>query len=153
MTTESGIPGSTQSLPLRPLDPDRVTGAVTFGLAPLSVRPFSLVGVVWDDPATELRGQVQVRARAAGTGVWSGWQDVATHNADHAADPETAERTSGRVRGATAPLWVGASDGVEIRVRAESGPGGGSAEPSGGPTARSNPNDTASGRAPAGRPP
>lgn len=122
VTTGSGTPGSTQSLPLRPLDPDRVTGAVTFGLAPLSVRPFSLVGVIWDDPAAELHGQVQVRARAAGTGVWSGWQDVETHNADHAADPGTAERASGRVRGATAPLWVGASDGVEIRVRAESGP-------------------------------
>ncbi|MFI8304114.1 N-acetylmuramoyl-L-alanine amidase [Streptomyces sp. NPDC085927] len=123
VTTGSSTPGSTQSLPLRPLEPDRATGAAVFGLAPQSVRPFSLVGVVWDDPAAELHGQVQVRARAADTGVWSGWQDVETHNADHAADPETAERTSGRVRGATAPLWVGASDGVEIRVRAESGPG------------------------------
>ncbi|MFC5953272.1 N-acetylmuramoyl-L-alanine amidase [Streptomyces pratens] len=122
VTTGSSTPGSTQSLPLRPLDPDRASGAATFGLAPRSVRHFSLVGVVWDDPTAELHGQVQVRARAADTGTWSGWQDVETHNADHAADPETAERTSGRVRGATAPLWVGASDGVEIRVRAETGP-------------------------------
>ncbi len=29
------------------------------------------------------------------------------------------ERESGRVRGATAPLWVGESDGVEVRVQAE----------------------------------
>ncbi|MEF9904321.1 peptidoglycan recognition protein family protein [Streptomyces sp. P9-A2] len=122
VTTGSGTPGSTQSLPLRPLDPDRASGAAVFGLTPQSVRHFSLVGVIWDDPTAELHGQVQVRARAADSGAWSGWQDVETHNADHAADPETAERTSGRVRGATAPLWVGASDGVEIRVRAEAGP-------------------------------
>ncbi|MFE7815059.1 peptidoglycan recognition protein [Streptomyces sp. NPDC057433] len=122
VTTGAGTPGSTQSLPLRPLDPDRASDAATFGLAPRSVRHFSLVGVVWDDPDAELHGRVQVRVRAADTGAWSGWQDVETHNADHAADPGTAERASGRVRGATAPLWVGASDGVEIRVRAETGP-------------------------------
>ncbi|WAX79694.1 N-acetylmuramoyl-L-alanine amidase [Streptomyces sp. KMM 9044] len=122
MTTGSGTPGSTQSLPLQPLEPDRAAGAATFGLAPRSVRHFSLVGVVWDDPDAELHGRVQVRARAADTGAWSGWQDVETRNADHAADPGTAERASGRVRGATAPLWVGGSDGVEIRVRAETGP-------------------------------
>ncbi|MCP3768964.1 peptidoglycan recognition protein family protein [Streptomyces sp. MAR25Y5] len=131
VTNGAGTPGSTQSLPLQPLDPDRASGAATFGLAPRSVRSFSLVGVIWDDPAAELHGQVQVRARAADTGVWSGWQDVETHNADHAADPETAERTSGRARGATAPLWVGASDGVEIRVRAESRSGS-EAEPKAG---------------------
>ena len=42
-----------------------------------------------------------------------------THNADHGADPGTTESVSGRVRGATAPLWVGDSDGVEVRVRPE----------------------------------
>ncbi|MCT7357177.1 peptidoglycan recognition protein, partial [Streptomyces sp. 15-116A] len=114
---EPGIPGSTQSLPLNPLTRDRSSGAAVFGLAPRTVRHFSLLGVVWDDPAAELHGRVQVRTRAAGTGTWSGWQDVETHNADHAADPGTAERSSGRVRGATAPLWVGESDGVEIRVQ------------------------------------
>ncbi|MGY0067786.1 N-acetylmuramoyl-L-alanine amidase [Streptomyces sp. QTS137] len=123
MTTGAGSPGSTQSLPLQPFGPDRASGATAFGLAPRSVRHFSLVGVVWDDPDAELHGRVQVRVRAADTGAWSGWQDIETHNADHAADPGTAERASGRVRGATAPLWVGDSDGVEIRVRAETGPG------------------------------
>uniref|UniRef100_UPI0004CA646C peptidoglycan recognition protein family protein n=1 Tax=Streptomyces sp. NRRL S-146 TaxID=1463884 RepID=UPI0004CA646C len=90
------------------------------GLPRRAVRHFSLVGVVWDDPDAELHGRVQVRTRTAGTGTWSGWQDVETHNADHAADPDTPERASGRVRGATAPLWVGDSDGVELRVRSES---------------------------------
>ncbi|MEV0639986.1 peptidoglycan recognition protein [Streptomyces sp. NPDC050619] len=120
-------PGHTQSLPLAPLTRDRTLGpAAEQGLPRRDVRHFSLVGVVWEDPDAELHGRVQVRTRAAGTDNWSGWQDVETHNADHAADPDTAERTSGRARGATAPLWVGDSDGVEVRVRAETE--GGSAE-------------------------
>ncbi|MCD7441706.1 N-acetylmuramoyl-L-alanine amidase [Streptomyces lincolnensis] len=117
------VRGGTQSLPLAPRTHDRTLGPATEqGLFRQDVRHFSLVGVIWDDPDVELHGRVQVRTRAAGTDVWSGWQDVETHNADHAADPDTAERTSGRVRGATAPLWVGDSDGVEVRVRAETGP-------------------------------
>ncbi|MFJ3512702.1 peptidoglycan recognition protein family protein [Streptomyces luteogriseus] len=120
---EPSAAGSTQSLPLRPLTRDRATPsapAAEQGLSRRAVRHFSLVGVVWDDPDAELHGRVQVRTRTAGTGTWSGWQDVETHNADHAADRDTPERASGRVRGATAPLWVGDSDGVELRVRSES---------------------------------
>lgn len=123
--TSGAIPGSTQSLPLAPLTPpssDRTlppTSATTQGLPRRDVRHFSLVGVVWDNPDTELQGRVQVRTRASGTAKWSVWQDVDTHNHEHAADPDTAERTSGRVRGSTAPLWVGDSDGVEVRVQAE----------------------------------
>ncbi|MFF6999709.1 N-acetylmuramoyl-L-alanine amidase [Streptomyces sp. NPDC008313] len=117
------VPGSTQSLPLGPLPSDRAVGSASTarGLTARNVQPFSLVGVIWDDPGTELRGRVQVRTRAAGTGHWSGWQDVETHNHDHAADPGTEEGASGAVRGSTAPLWVGASDGVEARVQADSG--------------------------------
>ncbi|MFG2791389.1 peptidoglycan recognition protein [Streptomyces sp. NPDC048419] len=120
------LPGSTRSLPLRPLGPrsrDRAIGSPAtgeLGLSRRDVRHFSMVGVVWDNPNTELHGGVQVRTRAARSGIWSGWQSLETHN-DDAADPGTAERTSGRVRGSTAPLWVGDSDGVEVRVRAEGG--------------------------------
>ncbi|MEU8749525.1 N-acetylmuramoyl-L-alanine amidase [Streptomyces chartreusis] len=117
---ETPVPGSTQSLPLVPLTRDRSAGTPTEqGLPQRDVRHFSLVGVVWDDPATELHGRVQVRTRAVATGTWSGWQDVETHNAEHAADPGTAESAAGGVRGATAPLWVGDSDGVQVRVTAE----------------------------------
>ncbi|MFJ4645644.1 peptidoglycan recognition protein [Streptomyces bobili] len=112
------LAGSTQSLPLTPLSRDRALGGTGAeqGLPRRDVRSFSLLGVVWDDPDAELHGRVQVRTRAAGTGTWSAWQDVETHNADHGADPDTPERASGHVRGATAPLWVGESDGVEVRV-------------------------------------
>lgn len=61
------VPGSTQSLPLRPLTHDRATGAV-LGLTPRTVRTFSLLGVVWDDPSAHLHGRVQVRTRAVSTG-------------------------------------------------------------------------------------
>ncbi|MFD5631759.1 peptidoglycan recognition protein [Streptomyces sp. NPDC127072] len=121
VTSGPAVPGSTQSLPLAPLGGERAlgSGALEQGLTRRDVRPFSLVGIVWDDPAGELRGRVQVRTRAVATGHWSGWQDVDTHNHEHAPDPGTAEAASSRVRGSTAPLWVGDSDGVEVRVQAE----------------------------------
>jgi len=119
---EPDLPGSTQSLPLAPTTRDRSLGAAPEqGLTRDDVHRFALVGVTWTDPDTELRGRVQVRTRATGTGEWSGWQDVDTHNEDHGADPGTAERDSGHVRGSTAPLWVGDSDAVDVRVRADRG--------------------------------
>ncbi|WP_416237102.1 peptidoglycan recognition protein [Streptomyces sp. RB17] len=120
--SEAGVPGSTRSLPLVPLSRERVLGAAPVqGLYRPSGEHFSLVGVVWNDPGTELHGRVQVRTRSARTGEWSGWQDVETHNADHGADPGTAERRARRLRGATAPLWVGGSEGVDVRVRGVDG--------------------------------
>ncbi|MFG2628645.1 peptidoglycan recognition protein [Streptomyces sp. NPDC048473] len=122
----SDVAGSTQSLPMSYLpapsgratgDPTRTAESAEQGLPEREVHPFSLVGVVWDDPDTELHGTVQVRTRATGTTRWSGWQDLETHNAEHGADPGTAERESGTVRGSTAPLWVGDSDGVAVRAR------------------------------------
>ncbi|MFJ7990474.1 peptidoglycan recognition protein [Streptomyces sp. NPDC096351] len=119
------LPGATQSLPLEPLgDADRALGGGTDdtdvqGLTRRDVRPFSLVGVVWDDPAAPLHGVVQVRTRASGGGAWSEWQDVETHNEEHGADPDTAEGHGTALKGSTAPLWVGDSDGVEIRVRGD----------------------------------
>ncbi|MER7311178.1 MULTISPECIES: N-acetylmuramoyl-L-alanine amidase [Streptomyces] len=125
--------GSTQSLPLGPLadaaprtsgEPtaprsSQASSATVRGLSPRDAHRFSLVGVVWDDVDTELHGTVQVRTRATATGRWSGWQDLETHNADHAADAGSAERGSGTVHGSTAPLWVGDSDGVDVRVRSD----------------------------------
>ncbi|MFF3215119.1 peptidoglycan recognition protein [Streptomyces sp. NPDC002886] len=129
----SAIAGSTQSLPLVPVGPaaNRASGVPgmstsprlpeTRGLSARDVKTFSLVGVVWDDASTRLDGRVQVRTRSVATSDWSEWQDVDTHNSEHAADPDTAERGTGRVRGSTAPLWVGQSDGIEVRVQAEHG--------------------------------
>lgn len=121
---EREIPGTTRSLPLEPLGPaatDRSFGAVVQGLPRRDVAPFSLLGLVWEDAAAELEGTVEVRTRSLADGTWSAWQRVETHNADHAADPGTEESAAGRVRGSTAPLWVGPSDGVEVRVKRADG--------------------------------
>ncbi|GHH79829.1 hypothetical protein GCM10018793_33400 [Streptomyces sulfonofaciens] len=109
--------GGTRSLPLAPLAADRALGgAPARGLTQRHVSPFSLLGVAWDDPDARLDGRVQVRTRPAGGTTWSRWRDVPTHAHDHAPDPGSAERAGPRVGGATAPLWVGRSDGVQVRV-------------------------------------
>lgn len=118
--------GSTQSVPLNDLgtaasragEPESAPVPGTRVMPVREVRPFSLLGVVWDDPAVRLHGQVQVRTRATGSAVWSGWQNVQTDN-DDLPDTESAERRRSGVRGSTAPLWVGASDAVQLRIAPE----------------------------------
>ena len=79
--------------------------------------PFSLLGVTWTDPAAVLAGTIQVRTRALADGRWSGWRLLET-DVPSAADPGTE---AGAVRGSTDPLWVGPSDGVEVRVLSAAG--------------------------------
>ncbi|TJZ42558.1 N-acetylmuramoyl-L-alanine amidase [Streptomyces piniterrae] len=116
-------PGSTQSLPIA-ADPgptarralgDTSPAPGSRGLTAHPVRPFSLVGVVWDDADAELHGRIQVRTRPTGTAAWSPWQDVQPHH-DDAPDLDAADRYGTRVRGSTAPLWVGESDAVQLRI-------------------------------------
>ncbi|MEU6485113.1 N-acetylmuramoyl-L-alanine amidase [Streptomyces sp. NPDC046887] len=123
--TGAAVPGSTQSVPLVGLRADQTTGAAQQGLSQRDTKPFSLLGVVWEEPAAALDGTVQVRTRAVATGDWSDWQDLETHNEAHGADAGTAEGDADTLRGSTAPLWVNPSDGVEVRVRGEA-PGDGS---------------------------
>lgn len=122
--TGAGRPGSTRSLPLTPLADDTGNGTAAdraarpaVGLEPRTVDPFSLLGVVWDDPDADLPGQVQVRTRAAGTGEWSDWRELSTEH-DHGPDLSARE---GAEHGATDPMWVGPSDGVQVRVSPETG--------------------------------
>ncbi|MGA4850826.1 FG-GAP-like repeat-containing protein [Streptomyces sp. G5(2025)] len=72
-----------------------------------STGQFSLLGVSWSGATRELAGTAQVRTRALGSGKWSGWR---------ALKPEAGARA------ASEPLWVGPSDGVEVRVAAADGP-------------------------------
>lgn len=73
---------------------------------------FSLVGVSWEDSLDDFEGTAQIRTRAADGGAWSEWRDL---EFDVRA-PETGEGGASGVRGASEPLWVGASDAVEARV-------------------------------------
>ncbi|MFI9203291.1 N-acetylmuramoyl-L-alanine amidase [Streptomyces sp. NPDC053048] len=111
------VPGSTHSLPLVPSRHRAVRGGgAERVLPPQDVPPFSMVGIVWDDATAELRGTAQVRTRPVGAKQWSGWQDVETHDDDRP-DLDSPETRGGSLRGSTAPLWVGACDAVQVRVR------------------------------------
>ncbi|MER7171071.1 peptidoglycan recognition protein [Streptomyces mesophilus] len=72
---------------------------------------FSMLGVSWTDAEKRLQGKAQVRTRSIGTGAWSGWRELEA-NVDPLEDPEAREEA----RGATEPVWVGPSDGVEVQV-------------------------------------
>ena len=94
------------------------------GLTQRDVQPFSLVGVVWDDAGRRrCTAAVQVRTRAVGHRPLvrlAGRRDPQQRRT-----PPTPARPSATRAGcaaATAPLWVGASDGVEVRVRPEAAP-------------------------------
>ncbi|MGP4113984.1 peptidoglycan recognition protein family protein [Streptomyces sp. 4N509B] len=83
-------------------------------------EPFSLLGVVWTNPEATLDGVVEVRTRARKSGTWSRWRTLPT-TAEHAPDENTAESGDPDLRGGTTPLWVGESDGVEVRVTTPDG--------------------------------
>ncbi|MFG3410451.1 N-acetylmuramoyl-L-alanine amidase [Streptomyces sp. NPDC048142] len=76
-------------------------------LRQVKVKPFSMLGITWTDPAAVVSGTVEVRTRAAATGQWSRWLTL---------DGDSGPGESGALRGGTEPAWVGPSDGVEARV-------------------------------------
>ncbi|MFI6421089.1 N-acetylmuramoyl-L-alanine amidase [Streptomyces sp. NPDC050842] len=78
-------------------------------------QTFSLIGVSWEDSGDTFEGTAQIRTRTAATGEWSAWRDL---DFDVRA-PESTEGQEPDVRGASEPLWVGPSDGVEARVVAD----------------------------------
>jgi hypothetical protein len=78
--------------------------------------PFSLLGVSWSEPRAVARGAIEVRTRSIGTGEWTPWQLLETDN------PDASGGSGGpAVRGASDPLWVGPSDGVQARMVATDG--------------------------------
>ncbi|TDC26235.1 N-acetylmuramoyl-L-alanine amidase [Streptomyces sp. 8K308] len=93
------------------------------GLPATVTDPFSLLGVVWTDAEAPLNGEVRVRTRDADTGDWSDWRQLDPWP-DHAPGPGSAEAAGGEPRGGTAPLWVGPSDGVQVRVLPAASGGG-----------------------------
>lgn len=56
----------------------------------------------------------QVRTRSLKTGQWSAWQDLEL-NVDPLENPGVG------VRGASEPLWVGPSDGMQVQVIRKNG--------------------------------
>ncbi|MEU5942777.1 N-acetylmuramoyl-L-alanine amidase [Micromonospora sp. NPDC047548] len=79
---------------------------------------FAMVGVTWANPKIDFKGAISVRTRAV-DGGWSDWLPLDLDN--HFGPEPGAEATSGKARGGTDPLWVGPSDGVEVRAKAAGG--------------------------------
>ncbi|WP_371527618.1 FG-GAP-like repeat-containing protein [Streptomyces sp. NBC_01283] len=92
----------------------KADGAKERELPRTSTEQFSLLGVSWTGVTKELEGTAQVRTRSIESDKWTGWQnlDLELHL------PEKAEAG---MRAASEPLWVGPSDGVEVRVLAADG--------------------------------
>ncbi|MFD6274655.1 N-acetylmuramoyl-L-alanine amidase [Streptomyces sp. NPDC060209] len=67
-----------------------------------------MVGVTWTDPALHVPGAIEVRTRSVESGQWSRWMLL---------DGDSGQGEGGAARGGTEPAWVGASNGVEARVR------------------------------------
>ncbi|MFJ8229276.1 N-acetylmuramoyl-L-alanine amidase [Streptomyces sp. NPDC094448] len=72
-------------------------------------EPFSLLGVTWNDPAARITGTIELRTKSTRSGKWTGWQSL---------DGDETGHGDGTGRGATDPMWVGPSNGVEVRVKA-----------------------------------
>ncbi|MGC5017651.1 N-acetylmuramoyl-L-alanine amidase [Micromonospora sp. DT47] len=79
---------------------------------------FAMVGVTWANPKINFKGSVAVRTRAV-AGGWSDWQELDIDN--HFGPEPGAESVDGKARGGTDPLWVGQSNGVEVRALTASG--------------------------------
>ncbi|MGW0955476.1 peptidoglycan recognition protein family protein [Streptomyces sp. NPDC002405] len=77
-------------------------------------QEFSLLGVTWTGATKRLHGTAQVRTRSTASGEWSAWRDLELE-----ADP--LEKPGRGVRGASEPLWVGPSDGVQVQIVRKNG--------------------------------
>jgi hypothetical protein len=109
-------PGQVNTVALRDVSsakPSAPAKHVVKGLPAEATKPFSLLGVSWDDARAKLDGTVQVRTRSAAAGTWSSWRPV---DAQIDELPDPGATTDRMLRGATSPLWVGPSNGVEVRV-------------------------------------
>ncbi|GAA4558689.1 hypothetical protein GCM10023193_13980 [Planotetraspora kaengkrachanensis] len=109
-------PGQVNTLVLRDVPSGQSGGSgkqAVQGLPAATTKPFSLLGVSWDNAREAIDGAVEVRTRATASGTWSSWRPVEAESDDL---PDAGSKTDRQTRGATAPLWVGPSNGVEVRV-------------------------------------
>ncbi|MFI8504681.1 N-acetylmuramoyl-L-alanine amidase [Streptomyces sp. NPDC085524] len=103
------VEGKVHRLALKP----KGTGKAV--LSQQDTKPFGLLGVSWKDPSAQVKGTIEARTRDAETGKWSKWITL------DVAKPGLDGKRPG-LHGATEPVWVGPSDGAEVRV------GGGTGE-------------------------
>ncbi|WP_225836190.1 FG-GAP-like repeat-containing protein [Streptomyces sp. NK08204] len=83
------------------------------GLDKTDTDRFSAVLLTWDNPDAKSKGTPEVRTRDVETGKWSGWQKLVDD--PFQADGAEGDR-AGAVRGGTASVWTGDSNGVQVRL-------------------------------------
>ncbi|MFD8300888.1 peptidoglycan recognition protein [Streptomyces sp. NPDC059690] len=116
----SGDPGGRAERPVRVYDLALRSGANGGRELPRTgTKQFSMLGVSWQGAGARLHGTAQVRTHSVETGEWTGWRDLEA-NADPLEDP----RARAAARGASEPLWVGPSDGVQVQVVRKDGTAG-----------------------------
>ncbi|MFF4751689.1 N-acetylmuramoyl-L-alanine amidase [Streptomyces sp. NPDC002514] len=91
-------------------------GAGKAELPQTGTKQFSLLGVTWTGGSKRFDGAAQVRTRSLQTGEWSAWRSL-----DVNTDPAEDTAGSATARGASEPLWVGPSDGVQVQVTRKNG--------------------------------
>ncbi|WP_329581038.1 N-acetylmuramoyl-L-alanine amidase [Streptomyces sp. NBC_01361] len=74
-------------------------------------KQFSMLGVSWTGATKRLHGSAQVRTRSLETGAWTAWKYLEAN-----VDPLEGPEAGAEMRGASEPLWVGPSDGVQVQV-------------------------------------
>lgn len=96
----------------------RAGAAVVAELERTPVSTYGLVGVTWEPGTAAKDTRAWIRTRIRGT--WGPWTHLggctcAACRASRAEDPDS------EIRVGTAPTWVGAADGVAVRVTSSSG--------------------------------
>ncbi|MFF0726045.1 FG-GAP-like repeat-containing protein [Streptomyces sp. NPDC004134] len=82
------------------------------GLPATETEPFGLLGAAWPAAANAAE-HIEVRTRSTADGAWSAWRPL---------DAQAAQVSEGEPNGAreqrlvTGPLWVGASDAIEVQA-------------------------------------
>ncbi|MFJ8197712.1 FG-GAP-like repeat-containing protein [Streptomyces sp. NPDC096152] len=89
-------------------------GAGRKGLGQQDTDRFSALLLTWDDESAKAKGKPEVRTRDLETHKWSGWQKLPDD--PYQADGAERARAGSAVRGGTASVWTGDSDGVQVRV-------------------------------------
>ncbi|MCY0946551.1 N-acetylmuramoyl-L-alanine amidase [Streptomyces antarcticus] len=102
------VEGRMQKLALKEKGDDKAV------LSQQDTKPFGLLGVSWRNPSAKLNGSIEARTRDAESGKWSKWISL---------EPVKAGLDGPRpgARGSTEPVWVGLSDGAEVRIGGEGG--------------------------------
>ena len=90
----------------------RVPGRPDVLVSRTGVAPFDLLGVTWRQSARA--PELTVLVRTHGAGGWSGWTSLDVTPTPNAKEARTA-------RPGTEPLWVGESDGYQVRVDVREG--------------------------------